>query len=121
MGSWKVAKRPFDLLSFGVLVIILASCLTLSAGGLIVLVEVPSLVIALSGVWIIALAGLRMNRQEKYGRSAFSTFSWGVIISALGLVWFLLNREILVTYLPAVFLFVVGVLAIAATLRYWKK
>jgi len=116
-----VAKRPIGLLSSGIFIIILAVCLTLSAGGLIGLVEVPSLVITLFGVWIMITAGPHIGSQEKHGRSPFSIFSWGVIISALGLLWFLFNRQILASYLPAIFLYVVGVLAIAAALRHWKR
>jgi hypothetical protein len=91
------------------------------AAGLIGLFEVPSIIIALSGIWIIVLAGLQTGRQEKYGRSAFSTFSWGIIISTLGLVWFLYIRQILVAYLPVIFLLVFGIIIIVAALRYWKK
>jgi len=67
------------------------------------------------------LAGLQIGRQEKYGRSTFSTFSWGIINSTLGLVWFLFIRQILINYLPVIFLLVIGILIIAAALRYWKK
>ena len=116
-----MAKIPFGLLSFGIFIILLAMSLALSAVGLIGLFEVPSIVIALSGVWIIVLAGLQTGKTEKYGRSAFSTFSWGVLISTLGLVWFLFNRQVLVNYLPVVFLLVIGILIIVAALRYWKK
>jgi hypothetical protein len=116
-----MAKRPFNLLSYGVFFVLVALSLALSAVGLIGLVEVPSVVIALTGIWIIVLAGLQIGRTEKYGRSTFSTFSWGVLISTLGLVWFLFNRQILVNYLPVIFLLVIGILIIAAALRYWKK
>ena len=116
-----MANKPFNLLSYGVFFILVALSLALSAAGLIGLVEVPSVVIALTGVWIIVLAGLQTGRQEKYGRSTFSTFSWGIIISTLGLVWFLFIRQILINYLPVIFLLVIGILIIAAALRYWKK
>jgi hypothetical protein len=116
-----VAKKPYGLLSYGVFFVLVASSLAMSAVGLIGLVEVPSVVIALTGIWIIVLAGLQTGRQDKYGRSTFSIFSWGVLISTLGLVWFLFNRQILVSYLPVIFLFVIGILIIVAALRYGKK
>lgn len=116
-----MAKKPLGLLSFGVFFVLIALTLAMSALGVIGLVEVPSLVIALSGVWIIVLAGIQIGRTEKYGRSAFSTFSWGVLISVLGLAWFLYIRQILVNFLPVILLLALGTLIIVAALRYWKK
>jgi len=116
-----VAKKPFELLSIGVFIILIALSLAMFALGVIGLVEVPSLVIALSGVWIMVLSGIQTGRTEKYGRSAFSTFSWGVLISVLGLAWFLYIRQILINFLPVIFLLALGTLIIVAALRYWKK
>ena len=81
-----MAKIPFEILSLGILVILTALGLAMWAGGLISLAEVPSLVIALFGIWIMALAGIQGNKPAGHGRGAFSTFSWGVLISAVGTV-----------------------------------
>jgi hypothetical protein len=116
-----VAKKPFNILSWGIFFVLVALSLALSASGLIGLSEVPSVVVALTGIWIVVLAGLQTGRQEKYGRSTFSTFSWGVLTSTLGLVWFLYIRQIFVNYLPVIFLLVFGILIIVAALRGWKK
>lgn len=116
-----MARKPLGLLSFGVLVLLAALALAMASAGVIGFVEVPSLVIALFGVWVMGLAGIQSDKQEKHGRSAFSTLSWGVLISALGIVWFLSNRQILMGYLPSIFLFVIGILIVVAALRYWKK
>jgi len=116
-----VAKKPVGLLSFGILVLLTALGLAMWSAGLIGLAEIPSLAIALFGIWIMVLAGIRSSKTEKHERSAFSTFSWGVLISAVGTVWFLSNRQILVGYLPAIFLFVIGIMIVTAALRYWKK
>ncbi len=116
-----MAKKPFDILSFGVFVLLLALSLTMWASGLIELAEAPPLVIALFGIWVMALAGMKGDKTEEHGRSAFSIFSWGVLISAFGTVWFLSYRQILSGYLPAIFLFIIGILIVAAAIRYWKK
>jgi len=116
-----LAKRPVGLLSFGLLILLLALSLAMASAGLIGFSEVPSSVIALFGVWLMVLAGVQSTKQEKHERSAFSIFSWGVFISALGIVWFLSIRQILLGYLPSVFLLVIGTLIVIAALRYWKK
>ncbi|MDH5783940.1 MAG: hypothetical protein OEZ35_09840, partial [Candidatus Bathyarchaeota archaeon] len=67
-------KKPTGLLSFGVVVVIVAICLLAYAGGLIKRPdEVLSLIIAFYGVWVIVLAGIRVKNPEKYERGAFST------------------------------------------------
>jgi hypothetical protein len=116
-----LAEKPYGLLSYGVFFVLVALSLALFAMGLVGLLEVPSIIITLSGIWIIVLAGLQTGKQDKYGRSAFSTFSWGTIIATLGLVWFLYIRQILVAYLPVIFLLVFGIIIIVAALRHQKK
>jgi len=116
-----LTEKPFTLLSYGVFFIIVALCLAISVSGFIELFEVPSIVIALSGLWIIVLAILQEGKQDKYARSTFSTLSWGLIISTIGFTWFLYSRQIFVEYLPVMFLLVIGILIIIAALRHWKK
>jgi len=113
--------KSLELLSFGIIILLAALSLALSAAGQIGFAEVPSLVIALFGIWIMASAGIRPNKSDKQRRSAFSVFSWGVLISALGTVWFLSGRQVLVGYLPSVFLAIIGILVVVAALRYWRK
>jgi hypothetical protein len=47
------------------------------------------LIIALSGCWLAALAGMRASAPQKYERGAFSTLSWGLLLVAIGGAWFL--------------------------------
>ena len=116
-----MARIPIELLSFGVLLLIASLCLAIWASGLIGLTEVPPLTIALFGVWVMALAGMRSSATGSHKRSAFSYFAWGILISAFGTIWFLSSRQILLGYLPAILLFVIGILIVIGALRYRER
>ncbi|MBS7656544.1 MAG: hypothetical protein QXI71_02985 [Candidatus Bathyarchaeia archaeon] len=116
-----MTELSFSILSYGIFFVIVAVSLAFSASGFIGLLEAPSIIAMLSGLWIIALAALQQGRQDRYARSAFSIFSWGLIISTLGLTWFLYGRQFFVNYLPVLPLLVIGILAIIAALRHMKK
>jgi hypothetical protein len=45
------------------------------------------LIILLSGLWTIVLAGMRSSAPQKYERGAFGTFSWGLLLVAIGGAW----------------------------------
>jgi hypothetical protein len=47
------------------------------------------LILALYGLWTIALAGMRASSPQKYERGAFSTLSMGLLLVAIGGAWFL--------------------------------
>jgi len=116
-------RRPLGLLSFGVFVVIVAICLVALAAGYIATIgEALSLVITFFGVWVIVLAGIRTKSPEEYERGAFSTFAWGVLITAVGGAWFLYiwNPQNL-AYSLALLLVIIGILAVTAALRTWRK
>lgn len=73
------------------------------------------MIILLCGCWIIVLGGMQASSPQKYGRSAFSLFGWGLLLVAVGGAWFLYSYGWI--YSLAVVLLVLGALAIAAALR----
>jgi hypothetical protein len=122
IGENAMPKKPTGLLSFGIFTVIVAICLLAYAAGLIRRPdEVLSLVIAFYGVWVIVLAGIRVKSPEKYERGAFSTFVGGILLVAIGGAWFLNIQMANLVYTLAVFLAVVGILAVASALRMWRK
>ena len=112
-------RRPLGLLSLGVLAVIIAVCLMAYVAKYIAPEDILPLILALFGLWIIAVAGIRAVSPEKYERGAFSTFGWGVLLIAIGGAWFLAGINLL--YSIALLLIVIGVLAMAAALRLWRK
>lgn len=122
IGENAMPKKPTGLLSFGVFVVIVAICLLAYVAELIKRPdEVLSLIIAFYGVWVIVLAGIRVESPEKYERGAFSTFVGGILLVAVGGAWFLNIQLANLVYTLAVFLVVVGILAVASALRMWRK
>lgn len=110
------------ILSFGVFILILAACIAaLAAGILLNVFEAFSLVIALFGVWIMALAGMRGGKAEKYARGAFSIFSWGTIITAFGTVLFLYFRGLPPLYLLSALLAILGLLVVVVAFRTRRR
>jgi len=117
-----VSRVSSDILSFGVFFLILATSIAALATGVLQSVfEVFSLVMTLFGVWIMALAGMRGGKQEKYARGAFSIFSWGTIITAFGTVLFLYFRGLPPLYLLSALLLILGLLAVAVALRTRRR
>lgn len=115
-------RRPLGLLSFGVFVVIVAVCLVAYAAGYITTIqEILSLVIAFFGVWVVALAGIRAKSPGKYERGAFSTFAWGVLLTAVGGVCFLTIQGVLWIYALALLLIIIGILAVTVAAHKWRK
>jgi len=115
-------KRPVGVLSLGILILVLAvSAAAFTANILVDVSEIFSLALILFGLWIIILAGMRTASPEQYGGGAFNTFSGGILITTLGVVWFLYVRELLVGYLFPALLLVVGILVAVAGIRAWRK
>jgi len=109
--------RQFELLSFGVLLVIVALVLVAYAGQIITrLDESVSLIIALYGVWTMVLAGIRTQRPEKYGRSAYSTLVMGILVTALGGAWYLYIATANFIVSIVLVLIVIGILAVASAL-----
>jgi len=73
--------------------------------------------IALFGIWLVALAAMQRSNPLKYGRSAFSYFGWGLLIIAVGSAWFLYYQPYGWIYSLAVILIVLAAVAIAAAIR----
>jgi hypothetical protein len=104
------------LLSIGVFLIILViSIILYTPLELIQWSLIPPLILALYGCWTMILAGIRASNPQKYERGSFSTFSWGLVLIAIGGAWFTYSIEPL--YSLAIILLVLGALAITTALR----
>ena len=112
-------RRPLGILSLGVFVIIVAVCLIAYVAKYIGAYDILPLILVFFGLWVVAVAGIRKVSPEKYERGAFSTFGWGVLLIAIGGAWFLARFGLL--YSLALLLIVIGVLAVAAALRLWRR
>ena len=60
-------------------------------------------------------------KKVKDRQGAFNTFSGRMLITTLGVVWWLFVRELLVGYLLSALLLVVGILVAVAGIRAWRK
>jgi len=115
-------KRPVGVLSLGILIVVLAVSATAFAAKILVDVsEIFSLTFILFGLWIIALAGIRAANPEQYGGGAFNTFSGGILLTTLGVVWLLYARELLIEYLLPALLLVMGILVAVVGIQAWRK
>ena len=115
-------KRPLGVLSLGILIVALAvSAAAFAADMLVDVSEIFSLTLVLFGFWIMVLAGIRAFNPEQYGGGAFDTFSGGILLTTLGVVWSLYVHELLVGYLLPALLLVVGILVAVAGIRAWRK
>ena len=76
---------------------------------------IPPLILGFYGCWTMVLAGIRMSNPQKYARSPFSIFSWGLLLIAIGGAWFMYGTNPL--YSLVIILLVLGALAITAALR----
>jgi ribose/xylose/arabinose/galactoside ABC-type transport system permease subunit len=114
--------RQYEMLSFGVFLIIAAVLMVLFAGGGIKRFdEAVAIIIALYGVWTMILAGIRVRNPEKYGRGAYSTLVMGVVLTALGGAWvfYIEGANIIVTI--ALILVVIGILAVATAIPSFRQ
>lgn len=106
------------LLSFGVFLIMVAIWVaaflleTISAANL-----VPLLLLS-SGVWTVAIAGIKAANQKEDG--AFSTFGWGMLLTVLGGSFYMVNMGMNPVYIVVFVLALLGALAIAAALKSGK-
>jgi len=111
-------QRQMGLLSFGVLIILIAVLLVAFSPdwGTIL-----SLTLTLYGLWVIVLAGIRARNPVKYERGAFSTLIWGILLTAIGGAWLLYIQTPNPIYAVALVLLVIGILAVATAFRTRKK
>lgn len=116
-----MAKDSAGALSIGVFIIVFALSIAAYAANFITFIEVVPLVLALFGVWIMVLAGISASKPQKYARSAFSTFSGGTLIMAVGVAWLLASEGYNIWYLLSALLLILGLLAVVAVLRTQRK
>jgi len=110
-------QRQLGLLSFGVLVVIIAILLLLQLGW----DTIFSLTLTFFGLWVILLAGLRAKNPVKYERSAFSTLIWGIMLLVIGGAWLLNIQTGYWLYSAVLLLVIVGILAVASALSSMRK
>jgi hypothetical protein len=105
-----------ETLSIGVFLVIIVLAIMLYAVHVITdwTLIIP-LVLVLFGCWTLVLAGMRASNPQKYERGAFSTFSLGLLLIAVGGAWYLFPVNPL--YSLALVLLVFGALAITTALR----
>jgi hypothetical protein len=110
--------RQLSLLSFGIFVIIVAILLIafFPDWG-----KILSLTLALYGLWVIALAGIRAKSPQKYERGAFSTLTWGILLLAIGGAWYLYIFTGNTLYSVVLLLVIIGILAVASALPSMRK
>jgi hypothetical protein len=111
-------KRPICAISFGVF---LAACGVAGlayAANLMTFWEMFPLIAILNGIWILILAAIKHARPAKYEMEAFIVGIWGAIILGGGLSWLLLSRISTIAAI-AMFVTIVGILAVAAGVRAW--
>jgi hypothetical protein len=110
-----MSESSRQLLTIGVFFITVVVALLLSV---IVLADwflfIP-IVLVLSGLWALALAGIRASKPQKYERGTFSTMALGLCMIAVGGAWYLFAFGWL--YSLVLILLVLGALAITAALR----
>jgi hypothetical protein len=106
------------LLSFGVfLVIVVVSVLLYQPLQIITdWTLILPLVLLLSGIWVVVLAGMKVAVPQKYELGPFSTLSWGLLLAAVGGAWFLLGYGWWY-YSVVVILLAVAGMAIAASMK----
>jgi len=105
------------LLSFGVfLVIVVVSVLLYQPLQIITdWTLILPLVLLLSGIWVVVLAGMKVAVPQKYELGPFSTLSWGLLLTAIGGAWFLWGYGWY--YSLVVILLAVAGMAIAASMK----
>jgi len=114
--------RQYEMLSFGVLLVIAAVVLVAFSAEIITgWGQVIALIIAFYGVWTIALAGIRSKNPEKYGRGAYSTLVMGILLTAIGGGWFLMIGGVSPILAIALLLIVIGILAVATALPSMRQ
>ena len=104
-----------QLLSIGVFFLTVVVAILLFAAGLIGWTLIVPVVLVLSGLWALALAGLRAVKPQKYERRTFSTMALGLGMIAVGGAWFLFAFSWI--YSLVVILLAIAALAIAAALK----
>ncbi len=114
--------RQYELLSFGVFLVIVALVLVAYSVLLITrLDEIIAWIIALFGVWTVVLAGIRTRNPEKYGRSAYSTLIMGILLITFGGCWALLIATANFILAIVLLILVIGLLAVVSALPSMRR
>ncbi|MCW3983528.1 MAG: hypothetical protein NWE96_05980 [Candidatus Bathyarchaeota archaeon] len=104
-----------QLLTLGIFLLTIVVAIGLYAVGLIEWTLIAPVVLLLSGLWMLALAAIRMGNPIRYERSGFSTMALGLIAIAVGGAWFLWGINWL--YSIILVLLVAAALSLAAALK----
>jgi hypothetical protein len=113
-----MAEAKRELLSIGAFFIIVVVAVLLYAAAVITdWTLIFPLILALFGIWMLALAAMRASNRQKYERGAFSTVGLGLVLIAVGGGWFLVGYGVSLLYAVALVLIVLAALAIAAALK----
>lgn len=110
-----MSESSRQLLSIGIFFLTVVVAILLYAVGLIGWTLIVPVVLVLSGLWALVLAGLRASKPVKYERGSFGTLALGLCLVAVGGAWFLFIINWL--YSLIVILLVLAALAIAAALK----
>jgi len=114
--------RQYEMLSFGVFLVIVAVVLALYSVLLITrLDEALAWIIALYGVWTVVLAGIRTRNPEKYGRGAYSTLIMGIVLIAFGGSWevYIVTANFILAIV--LLILVIGLLAVVSALPSMRQ
>ncbi len=110
-----MAESRRQLLTIGAFCVILVVAILLATTSLIGWEFFVPLVLALFGVWLLALAAMRSSNPQKYEREAFSTATMGLVLIGIGGAWYVFSFGW--PYSVAVILLIVAGVAIAAALK----
>ncbi len=109
-----------SMLSIGVFFIIAVIAILLYATSAVTdWLNIFPIILVLYGVWMLVDAGMRTQNPQKYERSAVEMGELGVLLLAFGGAWLLWRTNWL--YSVVVILFVLGAIAILASMRRSKK
>jgi hypothetical protein len=104
-----------NLLTIGVFFITIVVAILLYVANIIDWTLIVTVVLLLSGLWLLSLGAIRQSKPVKYERNAFSTMALGFVAVAVGGAWFLYRFNWL--YSLVVILLVIAALAIVAALK----
>jgi hypothetical protein len=110
-----MARFHLGLLSFGVFLIVVAVWTAAVLLEAISAANLVPLILMSSGIWTIAIAGIKAAKQKEDG--AFSTFGWGMLLTVLGGSFYMANTDMNPVYIVVFVLVLLGALAIAAALK----
>jgi hypothetical protein len=114
-----VSESRRQLLSIGVLFIIIVVAILLYAANLIGnWLNIFPTIFILFGAWEVVMAFIRAQSPQKYERTPFGTLEMGIIIMAVGGAWLIFRTNWL--YSLALLILVLGAIAIASALRRKK-